>query len=209
MIKKISAAGIVLVVGIVIGFAVAVQWFGEGTEGTVYDTEMFAQEITEISELSTLQSHYSAEMPYKGEVQGMFKKPESFLNQYGIHLFDKNMEIKFEGTVKFGVNMENFTKDDISIDEDNQTVTVTIPKSEILSHEIDEDSWEIIDKKNGLFNALTPSDDAAAHKQAKKIALEKINVDKQLSKADAKAQQQITNFLQIACPDMEVEVVTE
>ena len=40
------------------------------------------------------------------------------------------------------------------MDKDSKTITVFLPEAEILSHEIDSESMEILDEKNGLFNSI-------------------------------------------------------
>ncbi|MDO4175849.1 MAG: DUF4230 domain-containing protein [Bacillota bacterium] len=206
--KKILAIIIALVIGFAGGFIVC-KYLNEKPDGKVIDSTILSEEVIEISELSTIQDTYENQVPYQGEAKGFFKKPESFLNEHGIHIFDKELEVKYKGILKFGLDMSNFSEDDIVVDVDKKTVTATIPKSKILSHEINEDSWEIIDERNGLFNPLTPKDDSDLRKYAKEQALEKIDIDAKLAEADEKAVEQITKLLEMACPGMEVIVTTK
>ena len=86
------------------------------------------------------------------------------------------------------------------------TVTLTIPHSEVLSNEIDEDSWVLKDEKNGLFNPLKPEDDSKLRKLAKENVLEKLDMEGLYQKADANAEEQLQNFLGLACPDSEIVI---
>lgn len=205
--KKILAIIISLVIGFGGGFFAAYTYLNNnGDEGEGYDFKILSEQITEISELASLEYTYKAEMPYKGKTKDIFKKPEGFFNKLGINVFSNDMTIAYEGTMKFGVDMSEFTEKDITIDKENKTITAKIPHSKLLSHEINEDSWMITEEKNGMFNKLEPSDDASARKQAKEQALETEKIDKLIAKADTKTQKQIKKFLELSCPKMEVNV---
>lgn len=205
--KKLITLAAALVIGFVIGFVTCISIDDEPE--TVCDANLLSEEIIEISELSTVAETYTMQVPYQGNAKALFQKPEVFLNEHGIHLFDKQMNVEYEGTVKCGLDMSDFSPDNITIDQDAKSVQATIPHSIVLSHEINEDSWQIIDQKDGLFNPLTPKDDSKLRKFAKKQALEEIGLDKLLSEADTNAQKQITKLLKLTCPDMEVTVTFE
>ena len=113
------------------------------------------------------------------------------------------MVVEYKAILKLGLKL---TDDNYDVKVNSDTITITIPHSEILSHEIDEDSWVLKDKKNGLFNPLKPEDDSALRKYAKKNALEKLDMEKLYKEADNTAQKQIKSFFETACPDAEIVV---
>ncbi|HIT64986.1 MAG TPA: DUF4230 domain-containing protein [Candidatus Ventrimonas merdavium] len=58
---------------------------------------------------------------------------------------------KWEGTIKAGIEITDITAE---VDETNKVITVYLPKAKILSHEIDDESFETLDEKAGLFNPI-------------------------------------------------------
>ena len=197
--KKFLAIVILLVVAFAGGFVVSK--YLEANQTYSIDPEILSEEIVEISEMATYQDTYTATVPYKSD-----KKSFPIFKQYKIPFSEKSMVVKYSGVLKMGPKMKGFSKADIDISKITKTVTVTLPHSEVLSHEILEGTWEIGDQKNGLFNPLKPEDDSKLRKQAKKQALENMDLDSMLAKADENAAEQIRSFLQVACPNMEIEV---
>ena len=194
--KKILAFIIALVVGFAGGFVVAKTMQKDNGEAN-YDLEILKQEVKEISELATLQDTYTLNVPYTSESKKLWK------TNIKIPFSEKSMVVEYNATLKFGLKL---TDDNYDIKADGDTITVVLPHSEILSHEIDEDSWVLKDKKNGLFNPLKPEDDSALRKYAKKNALKELDMDELYKEADENAQKQIEDFLKLACPDAEIIV---
>lgn len=197
--KKFLAILIALIIAFAGGFVVS-HFVGAEEEYSI-DPEILSQEVKEISEMATNQDTYTMTVPYDGG-----KKSFPIFNKYKIPFSEKSMVVKFSGVIKMGPDMKDFSEKNFDIDRKAKTMKVTIPHSKILSHEILEDSWEIGDQKNGLFNPLKPEDDSNLRKLAKKQALEEQDVDALLAKADEKAAEQIKSFLQIACPKMDIEI---
>ena len=94
------------------------------------------------------------------------------------------MVAEYSATIKLGLKL---TDENYSVKGDESTITVTIPHSEILSHEIDENSWVLKDEKNGLFNPLKPEDDSKLRKLAKEKALEELDMEELYKEADENA----------------------
>lgn len=197
--KKLLAIIIALAIAFAGGYFVS--WYFDAEEEYSVDPEILSQEIVEISEMATNQDTYSMSVPYNGG-----KKSFPIFDQYKIPFSEKTMVVKFSGTIKMGLKMDGFTADNIEVDQEAKTVKVTLPHSVVLSHEILEDTWEVGNQKNGLFNHLNPEDDSKLRKQAKEQALEKQDIDSMLAEADENAEKQIRNFLQAACPGMDIEV---
>ena len=158
--KKFLAIVIALIIAFIGGF-VASHFIGQDEEYSI-DPEILAQEVTEITELATNQETYTMTVPYDGG-----QKSFPIFDKYKIPFSEKSMVVKYSGILKMGPDMEKFSKKDMDVDRTAKTIKVTIPHSEILSHEIVEDTWEIGDQKNGLFNPLKPEDDSNLRKLAK------------------------------------------
>ena len=197
--KKVLAVIIALVIGLAGGFGGGIYYANKAKDDSkpTIDIEILKEEIKEISELATCQDTYTATVPYSTESKKFWK------TNINIPLSNKSMVAEYSATIKLGLKL---TGDNYDVKASEDTITVTIPHSVILSHEIDEDSWVLKDKKNGLFNPLKPEDDSTLRKMAKKDVGKKIDMDKLYEEADANAQEQIQKFLELANPDATVVV---
>ena len=194
--KNVIAVIVASVVGFAGGF-VATKAMDKDDEQVSIDVELLKEEVKEISELATLQDTYTLRVPYNSESKKLWK------TNIKIPFSEKSMVAEYDAILKLGLKL---TDDNYDIKVDGNTITVIVPHSEILSHEIDEDSWELKDEKNGLFNRLKPEDDSKLRKLAKKNALETLDMEELYQKADNNAENQIKKFLELACPDAEIIV---
>lgn len=85
-------------------------------------------------------------------------------NQKQITVIGQNLNIPFtnsyfivayDGRIKVGVDLSKVT---IDVNDVARTVTVTLPKSEIISHETFEDSLVVLDEISNVFNPISISD---------------------------------------------------
>lgn len=80
----------------------------------------------------------------------------------------KSFIVSYDGVIKYGVDLSAV---DIRVSEGAKTVTVKIPPSKIISHEIPESSFKALDEKNGLFNKIR-IDDVTEFRRTQKEAME-------------------------------------
>lgn len=88
------------------------------------------------------------------------------LNGWTIPLTNKSFLLQYNGTLLYGLNLDQF---DIQVN--NDTITIHTPDIKILSHSIDESSIQIYDEKNNLFNPIQVSDYKKFAISAKKEAV--------------------------------------
>lgn len=193
--KSVVAVIIALVVGFAGGFIVCKKTAEPKPEPVPVDVTILSQEVKDIAELATCEDTYKITIPYEGEALKLWK--------IKIPFSEKSMVVEYMAKLKLGLDL---TDDNYKVDVKGDTVTVTIPHSEVLSHEIIEESWVLKDKDNGLFNPLTPEDDSAARQYGEKMALEKLDMDALYKQADDTAKAQIEKFLGLACPDATIVV---
>lgn len=187
---------IIFLVGVVIGDYLDLDFLSK--EEPKYDSTLIETQITEISELATLEYRYKGNAEYDGGAK----------QALGINIpfTSKSMLVYYEGIVKIGID---FAAIDVDLDIEAETLKVKIPHSKILSHEIDMDSWEVLDVKNGLFNSVTPEDNAEFIKTQKNNMEKEISESELLAEADEKAKTQLVSFIQVTYPDLEVKVEIE
>lgn len=193
--KQVFATVIAIVVALVAGFAGGMYYAKNA--GNHYDPVELKEEIIEISELASLECDYTDSGKYKGDAKKVLG--------FSLPFTSKEMMISYSGVVKMGPKLKDNLE--VKLDENNEKVKVIIPHSEILSHEVDEDSVKITYMKNGVFNSVTPQNVNDLRKDMKKKYTKHIKEDTDyLEQADKKAVDQITVFLHSAYPDLDVTV---
>ncbi|MCC8069998.1 MAG: DUF4230 domain-containing protein [Ruminococcus sp.] len=103
-------------------------------------------DVQSIGELATIKYIYTD--------MGKFENSQKF-KDYNIPLTEKSFILSWNGTIKAGVDT---TEIKIDIDEVTKVITIHLPNAKILSHETDEDSIEVFDESNNIFNPITLDD---------------------------------------------------
>lgn len=103
-------------------------------------------EIKSIGELATVEYLYTnaAKFSDSREIKGV-----------KIPFTEKSFLLRWNGVIKAGVNVEEITT---QINESTKTLLITLPAAAILSHEVDNNSVEVLDEKNNLFNSIKVED---------------------------------------------------
>lgn len=193
--KKALAILIVIILALAAGFAGGIYYAKNYSKDKLTQGEV-EETVLGISELATLEQDYTENWNYEGDAKKLFGHDVPFTK--------KSMQIQYSGVAKMGPNLDKNMK--IVLNDASDTVTVTIPHSEILSNEVDEESIKIVTIKNGLFNFVTPEDTNYVRKEAKKDKTKRIEDSDLLDKADDYAVEQITSFLNSVYPDVTVKV---
>ncbi len=149
--------------------------------------EIIEEELRDVGELVTQEYDYT--------------EVGTFDSQKSVQLFGYDVTVPFtqtkfiysyEGTIKAGVD---FTRIAVEKADDSKRVTVTLPKAEILSSELDEDSFQLYDEQNNIFNPFSVKDVNETNRNLKKHAEEKAIEKGLLKRADANAKAMIRSFL--------------
>lgn len=139
------------------------------------DIKVINAEIQNIGELATIEYLYTD--------AGKFEDPKQLLGK-NIPFTTKSFIAKWDGVIKAGVDVNKVIAE---IDNDSKEIIIHIPKAEILSHEIDENSIETLDQRDGLFNTVKVEDvrkfDAISKEAMQERAVENGILDKALKNA--------------------------
>ena len=108
--------------------------------------DVLETQLNNIGELATMEYLYTN--------AGKFEDPKKLLG-IKVPFTTKSFIAKWEGCIKAGVKIDDVV---LKIDKSNKEIIVHMPKAEILSHEIDSDSIETLDEKDGLFNPVKVED---------------------------------------------------
>ncbi|MBU3143072.1 DUF4230 domain-containing protein [Clostridium sp. CF012] len=110
----------------------------------VISNTLIAERLSKISELSTLKYSYSNIVAITD-----IKK---FKNFY-IPFTEKSFLIKYSGYIKGGVDLK-----DLDILINKKSITITLKKSKILDHVINNEDFFVYDEKSSMFNKLSIQD---------------------------------------------------
>ncbi|MBP1592800.1 MAG: DUF4230 domain-containing protein, partial [Oscillospiraceae bacterium] len=77
------------------------------------------------------------------------------IEDFGVPLTKKSFTISYEGIITAGFDSEDIIVDN---DDDNYIIRITFPEAYIISHEIDEDSFELENVQDNFFNPITDYD---------------------------------------------------
>jgi hypothetical protein len=126
--------------------------------------DMLNSEIKDIGELATIEYLYTDAAKFE-DAPTLFGQDIPFTT--------KSFIVKWDGIIKSGVKVDEIK---VELNNNKKEIVVHIPKSEILSHEIDSDSIETLDEKNGFFNPIKIDDvrelDAIGKEAMEKRAVE-------------------------------------
>lgn len=152
------------------------------------DINVVNVEIQEIGELATLEYLYTD--------AGKFEDPKQLFGK-DVPFTTKSFIAKWDGIIKAGVDISQVTAE---VDSNSKEVVVHIPKAEILSHEIDSESVETLDQKNGLFNPVSVEDvrefDAKSKEKMENRAIENGILDKAFENAESIIEKLIDPMIQ-------------
>lgn len=125
-----------------------------------FDAAMIMEEIQEIGELATMEYCYT-------NVGTLDASKKLFKTEVDIPLTKKTVVMTMDGVLKVGVDVNDIK---IDCDEATKTITIKLPKVQMFSDELDENSIRIYDEKGGMFNKVTMEDSSALRSQIKERA---------------------------------------
>ena len=128
------------------------------------DLNVIYSEITEIGELATMEYLFTDWAEFNDSKQ---------IKNWNIPFTEKSFSLKWDGIIKAGVKLEAIT---IEVNEDEKRIIVSVPAAEILSYQIDNDSVEVLDEQDNIFNNISVDDkikfDTATENAMKERAIE-------------------------------------
>ena len=194
--KKYLYSFLAMIICFVIGFAFGqIYDLDDASNKSTFKIEVAETQVKNISELATMEYKYTN----VGEMGG-----DNALKIFGksIPFTDKSLTVQYDGIIKLGPDM---AKAKIKQDGEDKLI-ITIPHAKVLSHEIDENSWKILEKKNGIFNPVKVEDSDKMRKELKEEMAKTAADEGLLEEADKVAVEKVKGFIKATYPNMEVEV---
>ena len=168
---------------------------GSREEEPVVTSDLLGEQLRSAQELVTVAYYYTN--------MGRFENQVHFYGWEG-PFTTKSFIISYDGVIKAGVDL---TAVSVQVDEAAKTVAGTLPESRILSHEIPEDSLEVFDENDNIFNPITIEDYAGFTKDQKEAMELRAAENGLLTSAEEKARTTVESFLRLL-PEMEAYTLT-
>jgi|GEM_PF-1433227 len=157
--RKIPFITIIIGVLLIAALAFIVQdWWSDrapsiGTRSRI-DHGVLESSVREIGELATLEYWYEAVVTIDGQ-----RTLDIFRSEFGLPGTARHAIIKFEATMRFGIDLADVRITTISLDDGMTEVRVSIPQPTIQTHEIDLNSTQTLSAQTGLFARFNMGDD--------------------------------------------------
>lgn len=153
----------------------------------VITNSLVSDRLTALQELVTTEYIYTNSGKYENQNQVTLIGKD-----FNIPFTEKHFIIAYDGRIKVGVDMSRAS---VNVDEDARTITVTLPKSQIVSHETFEDTLVVLDETNNVFNPIS-IENYNEFVSGQKTEMEQKAIDRGvLSNADAEAKLIVQAFL--------------
>ena len=184
-----AAAALLLCAGIAAGAFLAGVVLSREREAVV-TSDLLSQRLQYVQDLVTVEYHYTN--------MGRFENQREF---YGVRIpfTGKSFLVSYDGVIKAGVDLGQAR---ITVDAETKAVTVVLPESKIISHEIPEDSIQVFDESRNVFNPITIADYTAFTAEQKAAMEQRAKDNGLLSGAGERARLAVTSLLE-AVPGMD------
>ena len=156
--------------------------------------DLLGEHLRSAQELVTVAYYYTS--------MGRFENQVDFYG-WKVPFTAKSFIVSYDGVIKAGVDLSQVQ---VEVDEIRQAVTVRLPASRILS-QIPEDSIEVFDESDNLFNRITIEDYTGFTLDQKKAMEQRAEDNGLLTSADEKARAAVESLLTLM-PGMESYTLT-
>ena len=167
------------------------------TINTTISANVIQDGLKDMGELATEEYYFKEVVSYSSIKQ--------FLG-LNLGLTESSYLAGYEGVIKAGID---FTEIKVGKDDDNKIITVTLPRTRILSSEINPDSFELYSEKEGWGNPISVTDYNNSLAELVKKAETSATERGVLEKAGENAQLIIRNFIMTLLGDPSYSVQFE
>lgn len=183
--RKLILILIVLLITVLLSFASGMALGSRKNTQSAITSDLLGQKLRTAKELVTVNYYYTN--------MGKFENQVDFYG-WKVPFTGKSFIVSYDGILKAGVNLDT---SNITVDETSHSITITLPPSQILSHEIPAESIQIFDETHNIFNPISLSDYKAFTIDQKEAAETHAVENGLLTSADEKARAEIEEFLKL------------
>lgn len=180
---KILIAVIVLMILIaLVAFYMGTRYEGPIRIGAAQITaDVINAKFDEASELVTEVYYYTSMGTFQNNL--MFK-------DWNIPLTSKTFIVSYNGIIKAGIDLSK-----VNVFTEGYEIFISLPDAKVLSHEIDQDSVQVLDEKTNLFNPIKVEDVTGFEAEQKAGAEERALSEGLLDRANEGAETAIRDLL--------------
>lgn len=171
--------------------------FGGKDAGPAVTSDLLGQQLQAVQDLVSVEYHYTN--------MGKFEDQTDFYG-WKVPFTTKRFIVSYDGVILAGVDL---TKARVEVDQQARRITVALPPSQILSHQIPEDSLQVFDETRNIFNPITIEDYTGFTREQKGVVEEKALQNGLLTAADEKAAQAVEELLGLMAEGYSIEVKRE
>jgi len=142
---------------------------------TTINVANLQNQILSIGELATMEYGYRTLITMKDSRS---------IKGWNIPFTQKSFILVVDGTMKIGIDTSDIQ---IVASEMAKTITLTVPEAKILSHELHEETLEVLEESSGLFNRISIEDWSTMAVAEKQAMEEKISEGDLFSRAQSDA----------------------
>lgn len=143
--KSLKAFGFFVLGALVVGliFIGGNQFFSKEEESDITST-LLKNQIQSALELTTTKYVYTN--------AGSFENQKNFYG-WDVPFTRSHFIVTYDGTIHSGIDLE-----EVDVQISGQNIQVTLPEAKVLSHEIDDNSLEVLDENSSTFNKIEVKD---------------------------------------------------
>lgn len=146
-------------------------------------------ELRRIAELTVMEYDYKDAVNFKDGLKiGQISIP--------IPLTQKEAVMTYEGRIRIGIDAKELEiRADSGPDGSIRKVTVMIPETKILSHEMDRESFDLILEKSGIMNGISTDDYNLLETTARERIEERVRSSDLFERAEEQLKEVLTRYL--------------
>ena len=146
-------------------------------------------ELRRIAELTVMEYDYKDAVNFKDGLKiGQISIP--------IPLTQKEAVMTYEGRIRIGIDAKELEiRTDSGPDGSIRKVTMMIPETKILSHEMDRESFDLILEKSGIMNGISTDDYNLLETTARERIEERVRSSDLFERAEEQLKEVLTRYL--------------
>ena len=146
-------------------------------------------ELRKIAELTVMEYDYKDAVNFKDGLKiGQISIP--------IPLTQKEAVMTYEGRIRIGIDAKELEiRADSGPDGSIRKITVMIPETKILSHEMDRESFDLILEKSGIMNGISTDDYNLLETTARERIEERVRSSDLFERAEEQLKEVLTRYL--------------
>lgn len=170
-------------------FGAGIFWMNRQNPPSEITADLLVNRIQQAQQLVTVKYFYTN--------MGKFEDSSKFYG-WRIPFSGKSFLVSYDGKISAGVDLGRVT-----VQKEGERVTVSLPKPQVLAHEIDQESLKVYDESRNIFNQISVQDYAQFSLEQQQAMEQKAIEGGLLEEAKGSAERALTGLLTAMEPEGE------